>query len=278
MSEVKKSNIDTLRAAFEKSKRGGGDFKFWKPIKYGKYTVRFLPPSKPNGIFYKEAAQHRIGDSYYFCPKADGDPCPICDLYHRLWDIKSNSSIALAKEIKPRKQYLYNIVVKDELGDEKNDPKVQVYMSGKILFETLMDYFFDADYGDLTDADSGYDFVINKQKGEMDFPTYKNSRPRAKSSPLAASDDAAETILAGVKDLDGEVDYKTYEELVKILDNFLTTQKADAAQFASTAGKQKVVESDDAPVEKKTAVVSDDNEDDADVAKLEADLLARLAE
>jgi hypothetical protein len=168
---ARKSNLDALKKAFDDNKRGG-NFKFWKPIKYGKYTVRFLPPYEPDGLFYKETAQHKIGDNYLFCPKTEGEPCPICEKYKKLWDEGSDAAIALAKEIKPRKQYLYNITVKDELGKAVDDPtKVFVYMSGKNLYDALMDYFFDEEYGDLTDVENGYDFVIDKSEGDAGFPS-----------------------------------------------------------------------------------------------------------
>ena len=160
---IRKSNLDILKKRFEE-RQTRGNFKFWKPIRNGKYTVRFLPPESDDSLFYKETAQHKIGDSYFFCPKIEGDDCPICEFYKALYDKGTDEAVALAKEIKPRKQYLYNIVVKDELGKAVEDSKkVMVYASGKILFETLMDYFFDDDYGDLTDVESGYDFVINKE-------------------------------------------------------------------------------------------------------------------
>lgn len=234
---VKKSNLDALKKAYEESKTGKGNFKYWKPIRYGKYVIRFLPPKDPDGLFYKETAQHKIGENYLFCPKAEGDPCPICELNKKLWDIGTDDSIALAKEIKSRKQYLYNVIVKEELGQETDDPnKVNVYMSGKMLYDAVMDYFFDPDYGDLTDVEEGYDFVITKEQGELGFPTYKKSKPRRNPSPLSEDDDVIEKILSDIHDLNKEVDYKEYGELKSILDHYLINEKVDAEQYASNSG------------------------------------------
>lgn len=280
---VRKSNLDALRKAFEDSKSGGGNFKFWKPIKHGKYVIRFLPPANPDGLFYKETAQHKIGDNYLFCPKAEGDPCPICELNKKLWDIGTDDSIALAREVKSRKQYLYNIIVKEELGKESDDPEhVYVYMSGKILYDTVMDYFFDQDYGDLTDVEEGYDFVIVKEMGDAGFPTYKKSKPRRNPSPLAASDEEIEAILKNVHDLDKEVDYKDYNELKQILDHYLINEKVDAAQYASNALGESSgsVSTSSAPqntsAPKKQEVEEEEDEDDLE--DFEKELLAGVSE
>ena len=272
---VRKSNLDALRKAFEENKKGG-NFKFWKPIKYGKYVARFLPPYASDGLFYKETAQHKVGDNYLFCPKVEGDSCPICEKYKQLYDIGTDDAIALAKEIKPRKQYLYNIIVREELGKKTEDQThVFVYMSGKLLYDTLMDYFFDEDYGDLTDVENGYDFVIDKEQGDMGFPSYKKSKPRRNPSPLAEDEDVIEQVLNNIRNLDKEVDYKEYDELKEILDHFLTAEKADAAQFADDAPKtESKAEKEETPAENE-----DEEEVDADDLKdFEKELLAGIQE
>lgn len=277
---VRKSNLDALRQAFEANKRGGGNFKFWKPIKHGKYVIRFLPPKDSDGLFYKETAQHKIGDNYLFCPKAEGDPCPICELNKKLWDINTDDSIALAREIKSRKQYLYNINVKEELEKATDNPNhVYVYMSGKILYDTLMDYFFDQDYGDLTDVEEGYDFVLVKEQGDAGFPTYKKSKPRRNPSPLAADDDAIETILNSIHDLNQEVEYKTYDELKGILDHYLVNEKVGAEQFASSTSSSSTpaAATATATAPAQTAV-EEEAVDEDDLEDFEKELLAGVSD
>jgi hypothetical protein len=280
MSEhARKSNLEALKAAFDNHKAGysvnGGGFKFWKPIKYGDYVVRFLPPYNENGFFFKEAAQHKIGDQYVFCPKVEGDDCPICEVYKSLYREGSDAAIELAKEIKPRKQYLYNVIVRSELGEPADQTKVQTFMSGKILYESIMNFFFDEEYGDLTDVDNGYDFVIRKEEGDMGFPNYRNSRPKKNATKLMDDSKKLESILTELKDLDKEVDFKTYQELEKLLHHFINTERADKKQFIS--GLKESVTSEPVntkePVESKPAPAEIDSDDLDD---LEKELLAAL--
>ena len=274
---VRGSNLNALKEAWEnRTKRGS--FKFWKPMKYGRYTVRFLPPASPDGLFFYETAQHRIGENYYFCPKAEGDDCPICEYYKSLYDDGSDEAIALAKEIKPRKQYLYNIIIRDELGQEVENPKeIHTYMSGKTLYEALMDYFFDEDYGDLTDVENGYDFTIVKEQGDLGFPNYKKSKPRKNPSPLFDNDEEIEEVLSNISDLKNEVDYKSYQELKEALQKFIENEKSTADQFFTEGSTTVSAQESNAPSKPSAPVKEEDEEDDEDdIDEFESKLLAEI--
>jgi len=269
---ARKSNLSALKEAWDnRSKKG--NFKFWKPIKFGRYTVRFLPPSDPDGLFFYETAQHRVGENYYFCPKSEGDDCPICGFYKSLYDDGSDDSVALAKEIKPRKQYLYNIVVRDELGEEVDNPKeVHTYMSGKTLYEALMDYFFDEDYGDLTDVENGYDFQIVKEQGDLGFPNYKKSKPRKNPTPLFEDENDIEEVLTNISDLKSEVEYKSYDELKDALHKFIDSEKSASEFFSDNKSESKSETKNDSTKSKSV----EEDEDSDDIDEFEDKLLAEL--
>lgn len=224
----RKSNLEKLKEAQNKK----GAFKYWKPQKNGKFIIRFLPNPDPNGIFYKAAYQHKIGENYYFCPRTEGKPCPICEKYNKLWKIETTASIALAREIKPKEQYLYNIVVRQEGDTPTEDPsKVYVYMAGKKLHNLLLNYFWDEEYGDLTDCDAGYDFQLVKEDGDGGFPSYLNSKPKKNPSKLFESDATIEKALRDYKNLDKEVEILGYDELKDILIRFLSNEYEGGTQF-----------------------------------------------
>lgn len=273
---VKKSNLDALREAYENRSKGGGGFKFWKPKNFGRYLIRFLPPKDPDGLFFKETAQYKLGDNYFFAPYIEGEPDPVYEYYKALYKKGTDDAIALAKEIKPRKQYLYNIVVKEENGEEPENPSaVQVYMSGKNLFETLMDYFMDDDYGDLTDVEDGYDFQLIKEQGDLGFPNYKKSKPKKNSSPLFDDPDQIEEVLKNIKDLDAEVEYKSYDELKEALDRFINSQDdSDVYVPGSKPTKSDSPSSSSSKPEKK----EEDDEDDESLDDFEKQLMAEIGE
>lgn len=262
-----KQDLSKLKAAWEKQSKGGGNFKFWKPRENGEYTIRFLPPHDSDGLFFKQTAQYKLGDKYFFAPYIEGNPDPVYEYYRALWKKDTAESKALAREIKPRKQYLYNIVVRDENGAKPENPtKVFVYMSGQKLYDKVMHYFWDEDFGDLTDIEEGFDFKIVKEGNPGGFPSYDNSRPRNKMTTLFEDDSMTEEVLAGVHNLNEEVEYKSYEELKQALQDFLNSKtdtesffdNVDNAPSAPKGVKEAVV----AKKATKTVEAADDDLDD----------------
>lgn len=272
---IRSSNLSKLKEAWENQASGGGSgFRFWKPKDFGRYTIRFLPPTDENHLFFKQTAQYKIGENYLFAPYIEKRSDPIYDYYRALYNKGTDEAIALAKEIKPRKQYLYNIIVKDELGQASENPtKVYVYMSGKILYDTVMDYFFDDDYGDLTDVEEGFDFVLVKEQGDLGFPNYKKSRPKPKSSPLFDDEEMVEEVLSNLHNLDDEIEYKSVSELKEILEQFLDTRNNTQEMVEES------VEESSKPAKKskpKPKVEENDDDDDEELDDFEKQLMAEI--
>lgn len=220
-----KTNLDKLKAAMNTKRT---EFRFWKPLSNGKYLIRFLPNPDSNEVFFKGVLQHKVGEDYLWCPRTEGKPCPICEKYHALWRENTSASISLAREIKPREQYLYNIVVRQELDKVNAEPtKVYVYAAGKKLHGALMNYFWDEEYGDLTDCENGYDFILVKEDDPTGsgFPYYLNSKPRKNPSRLFADDKDIETVLGNYRPLDKEIEIKSYDELAELLAKFTNIGK-----------------------------------------------------
>lgn len=276
---AKKQDLSKLRAVWENQQQGGGSggqFKYWKPRDNGEYTIRFLPPHDSDGLFFKQTAQYKLGDKYFFAPFIDGEPDPIYEAYKALWKKNTSESIALARELKPRKQYLYNIVVRDEKGQKPENPtKVFVYMSGQKLYDKVMHYFWDEDFGDLTDIEEGFDFKIVKEDGAGGFPNYDNSRPRSKSTPLFDDKKMIEEIISNIHDLNKEVEYKSYDELKQALNDFLNSKNETESFFDSTTSKPKVESKTEQKVESKPAKPQVKEEDD-DLDDFEKKLMAEI--
>lgn len=152
-------------------------------------------------------------------------------------------------------------------------------MSGKTLYEALMDYFFDEDYGDLTDVEAGYDFQIVKEQGDLGFPNYKKSKPRKNSSPLFEDEGDIEEVLTSIIDLKKEVEYKPYDELKASLKKFIENEKSASDFFAPSASDntKDATKNDDESDSKSKSVEEDEDADDIDefedklLAELEAD-------
>lgn len=274
-----KQDLSKLKAEWERQQKGGAGngFKFWKPRENGEYTIRFLPPFDSDGLFFKQTAQYKLGDKYYFAPYIEGEPDPIYKYYKALWKKDTNESKALAREIKPRKQYLYNIVVRSENGNKPENPtKVFVYMSGQKLYEKVMHYFWDEDFGDLTDIEEGFDFKIVKEGNPGGYPSYDNSRPRNKATALFDDDDMVEEVLSNIHNLNNEVEYKSYDELKQALAEFLQS-RSDTESFLDNVDNAPTAPKKAEDLTKKDAAPVDDDDDD-DLDDFEKKLMAEIEE
>lgn len=214
---AKKTNLAKLKEMYDKQKSGGGKFaQSWKP-KEEESIIRILPPAEEDGVFYKSTGDHSFGGHWVWCPRLEnGGKCPMCEETRRRYNSGTELDVTIARKIKPRKKYMYNII--DRRGDDPTE--VHMYMSGVKVFEKLLSYYFDEEYGALDDIDKGYDYKLIKKK-QGDYWNYDDSRPLKTASAL--SEDASESaeILSGLKDLDTFVTLKSYEELKELVDGFL---------------------------------------------------------
>jgi len=201
-------DINALRQKYEeinKKPGGSGDFldKFLM-MDEGSTNVRILPWKNDEDGFYAESGIHRINDTNYHCPRVKGDPCPLCDLNHRLWQTKNDANIEIAREIKARKRYYMNVV-------DRRDGKVKILSMGIKLFSKILDAFLDEDFGDLTNLKEGWDFKIVKEKSGP-WPSFDKSAPRPKSTP-AGTDAESATWMDEIHDIHGLVKIADYETL-----------------------------------------------------------------
>lgn len=196
------TNLDKLRQVFNESNTGGsGSYNWWRP-NWGDNEVRILPAVDPDEVFFHETARHRINGEWFYCLKYHTDSetgrpqqCPICDARTRLFRSGDADLIKIAKEIKPKKQYLMNLI------DRKDDEtKVNVYAAGVKIWNKMVTTMLDDDI-DITDVEEGYDFLIKKEEGPKtefgQFPSYDNSKARRKASPLHEDAKVAKQILEG---------------------------------------------------------------------------------
>lgn len=195
------TNLDKLRQVFNESNTGGGgSYNWWRP-NWGDNVVRVLPAIDPDAVFFHESARHRINGEWFYCLKYNEDPetgrpqkCPICEARTRLFRSGDADLIKIAKEIKPKKQYLMNII--DRKDDDET--KVHIFASGVKIWNKMVTTMLDDDI-DITDVEEGYDFLVKKEEGPKtefgQFPSYDNSKAKRKASPLHEDPKVAKQIL-----------------------------------------------------------------------------------
>ena len=94
----------------------------------------------------------------------------------------------------------------------------------------------DEDYGDITDPSEGRDVRITctKTPGKMWATT--DVRPRGKDSPLSEDTSKSKNWLGNIPDVNDMFELKSYEELERIINEWLSGDEDDSSQETTRGG------------------------------------------
>jgi len=194
----------------------------WRPEEGEEHTVRLLSFSDNDGQPFKERwFYYNIGNNPgLLAPKQFGEPDPIQDLINTLREDGSKESYELAKKLYPKMRCYAPVVVRGE--EEKG---VRLWSFGKTVYQSLLNIMLDEDYGDITDPTEGRDVkvVCTKPPGRMWATT--TVRPRGKATALSSDAAQIKTWTDNVPSLDDLYTLKTFEELEKIVNDWLNGEE-----------------------------------------------------
>ena len=196
----------------------------WRPTEGEEHTVRLLSFPDNDGQPFKELwFYYNIGkERGLLAPNQFGDPDPIQELITKLREEGSKESYELAKKLYPKMRTYAPVIVRGE-----EDKGVQIWGFGKMVYQALLGLMLDEDYGDITDPQTGRDVkvVCSKQPGKMWAMT--EVRPRGKQSSLSDNSKKAQEWFSSIPDLSGIFQCKSYDELSKIINDWLGESDAD---------------------------------------------------
>ena len=222
----------------------------WRPQEGEEHTVRLLSFVDNDGQPFKERwFYYNIGNNPgLLAPYQLGKPDPIQELINKLRDDGSKESYELAKKLYPKMRSYAPVVVRGE-----EDRGVRIWAFGKTVYQSLLNIMLDEDYGDITDPTDGRDVkvVCTKAPGRMWAST--EVRPRGKQSRLSEDTNTAKEWLDNVPDLDELFTLKSYDELEKIVNDWLSGDDAseDLGSVHQSSSKDTSSDSsEDAPVKK----------------------------
>jgi len=262
MANRKTYSVNTQRAKETKQRLQEESQKnllpMWK-IPEGETRIRILPPWSETGDIAFESRSHwKIppNDKMYNCLTVINKECPICELVK---EFRQKGKHDIANKFSSKKSIYYNIIVRGE-----EDKGVQIMRSGVQLYENILSYLYDDEYGDITNTDTGRDITIERSGQGLD--TSYNLKVSPKESPLSSNKTQLQSWLNNMFDLDEIMDFKDMLELQSAVEGITGTKS------------EKVVEPD--LVETSATVVQDNTEEveneNVDAEAKKAKLLAEL--
>jgi hypothetical protein len=146
----------------------------------GQTQLRILPPYSAEGVFFKEVWKHRVklsADDIFtgVCPESMnlGD-CAICAKGEELYATKDETAMEIAKELKARRYYLYNVIAFSGPANKKGETptlgKVYCLENGVMVHRQIMELDQDpaAGWADITAIPNGVNLVIKRTGKGLD--------------------------------------------------------------------------------------------------------------
>ena len=196
----------------------------WRPTEGEEHTVRLISfpnnegqPFKELWFYYNIPGQRGLLAPYQF-----GDKDPIQELITKLRDDGAKESYELAKKLYPSMRCYAAVIVRGE-----EDKGVQIWSFGKTVYQTLLNYMLDEDYGDITDPNDGFDIKVSCSKPPGRQYAMTEVRPRPRSTSLGKSTKQVKEWLDNIPDPGALFSCKSYDELSKIVNDWLTGDDED---------------------------------------------------
>ena len=212
-------NIDAIRGRLNKlqntQKKSDN---LWKPTP-GKHQVRIVPYKfEKDNPFIELYFHYNINNKTYLSPQSFGRPDPIVEFADRLKRMGDKEDWKAAKQMEPKLRTFVPILVRGQEGEG-----VKFWGFGKTVYQEILGYIADPDYGDITDPKTGRDITIEYQSAEEAGTSYPVTTIRVKPNQSALSEKAEDVTKflesqTEITDLYSEL---SYDELKNVLEGWL---------------------------------------------------------
>ena len=196
---------------------------FWKaPL--GKTQIRFVPFVENKENPFSEVYFHYgIGNRTMISPINYGDKDPIVEFSKELRKTSEPENWRLAKKLEPKMRIFAPVVVRGEEGKG-----VRFWEFGKQVYQELLSYASDEDYGDFTDVVQGFDMTVDVVQGNP-YPT-TSIRVKPRQTPLSDNNEEVEKWLKEQPELLKYYKKYSYDEMKEALQNWLNPDEEGSTQ------------------------------------------------
>jgi hypothetical protein len=189
----------------------------WKPTP-GKSQVRIVPYKfNKDNPFIELYFHYNVNNKTYLSPASFGRPDPIVEFADKLKRMGDKEDWKAAKAMEPKLRTFVPVIVR---GQENEG--VKFWGFGKTVYQEILGYIADPDYGDITDPNAGRDLTVEYISAEDAGTSYPTTTLRVKpnQTPLAEGGDIAKFLenQTEITELYSEL---SYAELKNVLEGWL---------------------------------------------------------
>jgi hypothetical protein len=204
--------------------------KYWKPD-LGEYNIRVLPWPNNDGQPFKERwFYYNIGKNPgLLAPTQFQKADPVQELIDKLHASGKKEDKEIAKKLYPKMRAFAPVIVRGA------DDQVLVWSFGKEIYQRLLEFFLDAEIGDITDVNNGFDLKVKITKAPGKFWPDTTVDVARKSSKLFSDSKKIEDTLSAIPNLDEYHKLKSYDELKSIIEAWSRGDDQDPNQSEGTS-------------------------------------------
>jgi len=226
-------NLDAIRGRLNKlQSTTSKKVELWKPAP-GKHTIRLVPYKfNKENPFIELFFHYNINNKSYLSPSSFGRPDPIVEFADKLKRMGDKEDWKAAKKMEPKLRTFVPVLVRGEEGEG-----VRFWGFGKTVYQEILGYIADPDYGDITDPNEGRDITVEVVSAEDSGTSYPVTtiRVKPKETPLATSKEETDKYLNSQKEITELYSELTYAELKNVLEGWLNPSGTSDDEVSASA-------------------------------------------
>ena len=220
-------NLELIKQKLGEVKSQKNQSKYvWKP-KAGNQVIRIVPYKfNKENPFIELYFHYKIAKSM-LSPITFGRPDPAVKLSEKLLNKNDKDAYKLAKQIEPKLRVYVPIV---ERGKENEG--VKFWGIGKTLYEELLEYIADPEWGDISDIHRGNDILVTYKDAKETGKDFGDVKIKLKPSktPLMPSKEEIRELFESEQDILTIFKEPTYEEVQEALDEYIDSGKTKKSE------------------------------------------------
>ena len=236
----------------------------WKPTP-GKHTVRIAPYQfDKDNPFIELYFHYNINNKTFLSPQSFGRPDPIVEFADKLKRMGDKEDWKAAKAMEPKLRTFVPVIVRGEEGEG-----IRFWGFGKTVYQEILGYIADPDYGDITDPLSGRDLTIEYKSADEAGTSYPTTTIRVKpsTSPISADESKVEGLLNNQTEITDLYSELSYDELKSVLEGWLNPNgEPDTSTSTAVLSPSTAQPATTAPVQPKVEINAPQKTDDVAAA------------
>lgn len=194
----------------------------WKP-EPGRHQIRIVPYKfRPDNPFIELYFHYNVNNKTYLSPVSFGEKDPIAEFAEKLKTTGDKDDWKTGKNMEPKLRTFVPIIVR---GQENEG--VKFWGFGKTVYQDLLSYIADPDYGDITDPVKGRDITVEYVSAADSGKSYPTTNVRIKPNASMLVEDLplAKKLADEQSEITEIYSVLSYDELKDVLTNWLNGEE-----------------------------------------------------